>query len=868
MSKKIKIFRKTPEVRWSGSLIQQNHGEENSKGFLIWDIQDKTTFTVKHISIPNPNPFISIVLEPDGSLNPNIDIPIGARLRVISETNLPIDTIRKSIDVVKTKFNPDSVTFLNKADNKNSFVSIDGILKKEDLRNVNVQEKLIREYLKDYHIDECLYEKLFDINKKLNLLAESKQSSIRNVDYQVLNFEWDNLFNYGSGNKIDFNHLSGTIGVFGKNFSGKSSIVDSFLYTLFNSITKNSRKKTKIINKDCNAGSGRATLRSGNKKFLIKRDSEKYVKKLHGSETIEAKTYLDFSVEDMKTGEIESLNGIDRIETDKNITKYFGSFDDFLLTSMSSQLGALTYIDKGSTERKEILAKFLDVDFFSEKFELANKESADIKSVIKKLEGKNFDNEISQAEIQLVQNKNSIAECEIACSDLGNKISIFDKEIIVLTQIIESSPDELIDIDVVRSSLKKKNDESQNIKNSILEIENKIVESESKLKRVDEFIENFDIQSLKDKQEIISNHESALELLLKEIDNSQKDMDHDLKKVSILKEVPCGSEYSHCKFIRGAYEAKEQINIIKILIEKKQQEKNDVQDKIKKLDTAKVEEQISKYNLLLEKKIMFVREIKNLKPQVEIKLQLLKVVEMEIFNLLAREQKYKENKEKIDKIESLLNERKSKEKDLKDYKSNFVSCENKLKDMYKNAGFIEQKIEKLSQEKEELNKMRSDYEAYDLFMKCMHPSGISYDIIKKSLPNINDEISKILSNIVEFQVYFENEDNRLEIYMKKPNDNEPLPIEMGSGAQKCIASMAIRLAFINISSLPKSDIFILDEPGTSLDEDNMAGFIRMLDVIKSQFKCVILISHLDVLKDSVDSIISIDNKDGFASVVF
>ena len=104
--------------------------------------------------------------------------------------------------------------------------------------------------------------------------------------------------------------------------------------------------------------------------------------------------------------------------------------------------------------------------------------------------------------------------------------------------------------------------------------------------------------------------------------------------------------------------------------------------------------------------------------------------------------------------------------------------------------------------------------------------------------------------------------------MKKPNDNEPLPIEMGSGAQKCIASMAIRLAFINISSLPKSDIFILDEPGTSLDEDNMAGFIRMLDVIKSQFKCVILISHLDVLKDSVDSIISIDNKDGFASVVF
>ena len=33
---------------------------------------------------------------------------------------------------------------------------------------------------------------------------------------------------------------------------------------------------------------------------------------------------------------------------------------DFLLTSMSSQLGALNFISEGSTKRKEILAKFLD----------------------------------------------------------------------------------------------------------------------------------------------------------------------------------------------------------------------------------------------------------------------------------------------------------------------------------------------------------------------------------------------------------------------------------------------------------------------------------------------------------------------------
>ena len=35
--------------------------------------------------------------------------------------------------------------------------------------------------------------------------------------------------------------------IFGKNFSGKSSIIDSFLYTLFNSTSKNVRKNLNII---------------------------------------------------------------------------------------------------------------------------------------------------------------------------------------------------------------------------------------------------------------------------------------------------------------------------------------------------------------------------------------------------------------------------------------------------------------------------------------------------------------------------------------------------------------------------------------------------------------------------------------------
>ena len=53
---------KKGSIRYPGSTIQQNFGEDFSKGFLLWDIHSKASFTVKHIPLQNPKPFISVVI--------------------------------------------------------------------------------------------------------------------------------------------------------------------------------------------------------------------------------------------------------------------------------------------------------------------------------------------------------------------------------------------------------------------------------------------------------------------------------------------------------------------------------------------------------------------------------------------------------------------------------------------------------------------------------------------------------------------------------------------------------------------------------------------------------------------------------------
>jgi DNA repair exonuclease SbcCD ATPase subunit len=86
------------------------------------------------------------------------------------------------------------------------------------------------------------------------------------------------------------------------------------------------------------------------------------------------------------------------------------------------------------------------------------------------------------------------------------------------------------------------------------------------------------------------------------------------------------------------------------------------------------------------------------------------------------------------------------------------------------------------------------------------PTVSLLDVIKKKLPVINDEISKVLANVVDFEVFFESEGNKLDIFIKHPK-YEARPIEMGSGAEKTIAAMAIRLALL-ICLIPPKRLYL------------------------------------------------------------
>jgi len=839
-------------IWYCGSTVQQNHGETNDKGILIWEIESKDEWEIEPLVFKNPKPFFTIPLTLKGRMPRGIQVPQGARLRLVSTNNLPLNAMRRAMDIAKHRFKPESIVFLNRAEGiRGNVEDLTEGIKTENLRDIKVQEELIDEFLSDYQSDEATLQRVFDLNSKYNKIIEDREEISRNVNWKIKSFKFDNLFNYGQDNSINFEKLNGIVGVFGKNFSGKSSIVDAALYTLFNTTSKNERKNLNVINQHQDSCTGILEIEIGHKIYTIKRTSEKYTKRLKGVETLEAKTDLNFEVYDPVADTTTSLNGNTRNQTDANIRKHFGSMDDFLVSSLASQHGALTFIDEGSTRRKEIIAKFLDLELFEQKFKMAKDDSVEAKALLRKYENRDYTTELTVLESNLEELRANAETNKTTCEKYRQELKILNEGARRLDDKINSIPGKLIDVTKILSQQKEKENLSKMLKEKIVLQESDIDLKQQKIVISEGFLELINLGTLtEDKAEI--------ETLDHSIANLREELENISKKEKLLKSIPCGDQFPSCRFIKDAY-----IDVVnKPGIEKDLQA---AMGRLEKLDPIENAEKLEEHRLMQELIQELKTEVAELLLECERNKNTKAATDLDLAETKAKVKEYNQNKKVIDGLEKLINERKTYEDKIDTKKDKIYNCDEATLELVKQIGSYEEKSTSLQQQYKEYKDLQNSYAAYDLLMQCMHPNGIAYDIIKKKIPVINQEIAKVLANIVEFEVFFESSGNKLDIFIKHPKHDER-PIEMASGAEKTMAAMAIRLALLSVSSLPKSDLFILDEPGTALDEENMEGFIRILELIKVYFKNVLLISHLDSLKDCVDMQIVIEKKKGYAKV--
>jgi DNA repair exonuclease SbcCD ATPase subunit len=137
---------------------------------------------------------------------------------------------------------------------------------------------------------------------------------------------------------------------------------------------------------------------------------------------------------------------------------------------------------------------------------------------------------------------------------------------------------------------------------------------------------------------------------------------------------------------------------------------------------------------------------------------------------------------------------------------------------------------------------------------------------------LEDNVNKVLAKLSDFRVRFDTQhpsadgDGTIEgLFITIINEvGEELSFENYSGGEKLKITVAISEA---LASLQKVGFRIFDETFTGLDEVSTENFASILETMQSQFGQVLCISHLPVIKDMFDRVITIRKHDGVSSVV-
>ena len=177
------------------------------------------------------------------------------------------------------------------------------------------------------------------------------------------------------------------------------------------------------------------------------------------------------------------------------------------------------------------------------------------------------------------------------------------------------------------------------------------------------------------------------------------------------------------------------------------------------------------------------------------------------------------------------------------------------------VGLLVSDIGKLKKDKASFQKNNQIVYTLSLLNRALSRDGIPLQIIKKKLPLINHEISNILQGITGFTVeLFTNDSSGMDIILNYGDSKRV--IECCSGMEKMMSSLAIRTALVRVSSLPKCDTLIIDEGFGALDATNVEACTALLRSLTKTFRSIIIISHVDTVKDVVDNIIEISSTAG------
>lgn len=838
-----------PVIVYPGSLIQQNFGESLERhGWVEWDIESRTH---AFHEIENDYGYVTVKVVGDSEFELPRKLPKNVRLRLFTEhldsvgVKKVLSLIRKECNVIEVSVNKLGSTLGQGQNNSISTM---------DIHDVSYQNKLVQDYLEQNYpeISPEVLERVFDINKRLNSQIREEELP-RNVHWKPIYLKFDNLFSYGTDNYVNFENMHGLYGVFSPNATGKTSAFDALCFALYDK-TPRAFKGSHIMNTRENDCFCEFVFEVGSAQYKIVRKGSR---RTNG----EVKVDVEFYVSD--GGSWKNLSGEDRRDTNAIIRSYVGDYDDFVLTNLSVQNNNALFIDKGQSERKDVLNQFMGLTVFDRLYDIASEESKEVAGTLRRFNKDDFTANLVtlQGEIEtLTKDHNEWTEKVEYYRKKQDEVNGEIREL-SLKKIPIKNVGDIKDLRIKKDKLQ--NDLRQKANDIV--IYEKIKESEkSNLLGL-----SYDVPAMEklieDASEVVSKTKKTLQELSNKISVDEIRLAEYKKKVDWLSTYEYNPDCYYCVnnvFYKDAKEATRLMDELLPVLERSKTEKNVLEISIEAM--SKTRRDIMNQHM---ERVTLDRSAKDAieKAQHGIeKCQLqIQALQKDLDGCLADIDTYEKNVEAIQSNRKLDEELNRKLSILESFNEELKKAERRGTAVYGELEVRKSKKDDLMAKIREAEELESEYEAFEYYQLATSRNGVPYSIISQIIPDLQTSVNSILSQVVEFNVVLEVDGKNINgniVY----DETRKWPLELASGMEKFVTGLAIRVALMSVSSLPRSNFLIIDEGLGVLDSENLGSMFMLFNMLKNEFEFIILISHLDVVRDVADTLIEIRRDNGYS----
>ena len=648
--------------------------------------------------------------------------------------------------------------------------------------------------------------------------------------------------------KIDFTSFGNMFCVVGENGAGKSSIIEMITTALYwrNSCTDSKGAgMDECINSNYNYFDLEFCFRMNEINYRIKT----------GKERNESR-YLEFYIDNIDQSEkvSETQNKIN------NILKM--NYDTFLDTVCIGQGMSSRFMSKKPAERKQTLMQILDIQKFEQYESKAKEYKKETKDKLDSLQYKIDFLKKDVFDVDKVIEHISKNELDI----IGYEKKIDDKKIEyekIFKERLEYEANKQ-KLEEIKQNFERTKNQYYNITTNLDKYNEELLQIESKIKNNDESVYEvlkktyLDLdEQLKSLRDDITEKKERYAVI------NHKLYDYEEKYTSFLNYNKaicefCGNEITE-------QHKKEHLEKLSNSIAKGKQKKEEIQQIISEL-SKKGKELTEQRNLILQD-IEKTKEEKSKQERIQDKVNSLKKSIKEYEKMLS------EIKPQYESMKNLSHE----QIEEKHFSDRLIQMEinelyDKVNSLKEDNIRFKQKIEEFNNNQNEVQKLENQindlkirHADYTSIVSAFGKSGIPSSIIAHDIPEMEEETNKILKIIsndsmsIQFITTKSTSKNKktvdtLEIVVNDSNGSRAY--ETYSGGEKFRIDFACHIGmskFLTKRSGASIDFLIVDEGLGSQDDFAKQKFIESISSLKSLFKQIMVITHIQDLQNAFDN---------------